>query len=49
MFELRNQLKTQYRAVQTAQVMERKAEQSKKRFVSYSEHIGRWIARGCDF
>lgn len=37
MFELRDQLKNQYRAVQTAQIMERKAEQSKKRFVSYSE------------
>lgn len=37
LFSLRSQLKDQYRAVQSAQVMERRAEQSKKRFVSYSE------------
>lgn len=35
-FTLRSQLKSQYKAVQTAQAMERRADQSKKRFVSYS-------------
>ncbi|KAL1406702.1 hypothetical protein Q8F55_008408 [Vanrija albida] len=38
LFELREELKSQYRAVQAAQVMERKAEQSKERFVSYIFH-----------
>ncbi|WOO84252.1 Histidine kinase 2 [Vanrija pseudolonga] len=38
LFELREELKSQYRAVQSAQVMERKAEQSKERFVSYIFH-----------
>ncbi|KAL1405534.1 hypothetical protein Q8F55_009172 [Vanrija albida] len=38
LFQLRQQLKMQYRAVQAAQVMERKAEESKKRFVSYIFH-----------
>jgi hypothetical protein len=37
MFALRQQLKIQYRATQSAQVMERRAADSKKRFVSYSE------------
>jgi hypothetical protein len=36
-FMLRSELKTQYRAVQSAQDQERRAEESKKRFVSYSE------------
>ncbi|KAL7421501.1 hypothetical protein Q5752_003270 [Cryptotrichosporon argae] len=38
MFGLRQQLKIQYRAVQSAQVMERRASDSKKRFVSYIFH-----------
>lgn len=37
MFALRSQLKIQYRATQAAQVMEKRASDSKKRFVSYSE------------
>ena len=37
MFALRQQLKIQYRATQSAQVMERRASDSKKRFVSYSQ------------
>lgn len=39
MFALRQQLKIQYRATQSAQVMERRAADSKKRFVSYSTFI----------
>lgn len=39
MFALRQQLKIQYRATQSAQVMERRAADSKKRFVSYSTSI----------
>lgn len=38
MFALRQQLKIQYRATQSAQVMERRAGDSKKRFVSYIFH-----------
>ncbi|KIR40777.1 two-component system sensor protein [Cryptococcus deuterogattii 99/473] len=38
MFALRQQLKIQYRATQSAQVMERRAADSKKRFVSYIFH-----------
>ncbi|ORY21896.1 hypothetical protein BCR39DRAFT_488115 [Naematelia encephala] len=38
MFSLRTQLKTQYRATQGAQVLERRAADSKKRFVSYIFH-----------
>ena len=38
MFALRQQLKMQYRATQSAQVMERRASDSKKRFVSYIFH-----------
>lgn len=38
MFALRQQLKIQYRATQSAQVMERRASDSKKRFVSYIFH-----------
>lgn len=38
MFALRMQLKLQYRATQAAQVAERKASDSKKRFVSYIFH-----------
>lgn len=38
MFEMRQQLKMQYRATQSAQVMERKASDSKRRFVSYIFH-----------
>lgn len=46
LFSLRAQLKEQYRAVQSAQAMERRAEHFKKRFVSYSEYIPRETA--CD-
>lgn len=38
MFEMRQQLKLQFRATQSAQVMERKASDSKRRFVSYIFH-----------
>lgn len=38
LFLLRQQLNTQYRSVQSAQAMERKAEQTTKRFVSYVLH-----------
>ncbi|KAK8864179.1 hypothetical protein IAR55_001425 [Kwoniella newhampshirensis] len=38
MFALRQQLKIQYRATQSAQVMERRSADSKKRFVSYIFH-----------
>lgn len=38
MFALRQQLKIQYRATQSAQVQERRAADSKKRFVSYIFH-----------
>lgn len=38
MFALRQQLKIQYRATQSAQVLERRAADSKKRFVSYIFH-----------
>lgn len=37
-FLLRQQLKTQYSELQTAQTMERRAEHSKKQFVSYIFH-----------
>jgi signal transduction histidine kinase len=38
MFALRQQLKIQYRATQSAQVLERRSADSKKRFVSYIFH-----------
>lgn len=37
MFELREQLKTQFRATQRAQLAEKRAADLKKRFAAYSE------------